>query len=491
MKKTIVTGGVLLAALLILSQCGDDQPTGDGTTPTVVGTAILPAPLPTNIVPGFSFPEDSNTIYRWLNAGTGIDTFKLDSIYQHVWGIWAGLTAPTNQVYQGETLLVYETWLSPAEISAAIQRKADSGSVDVSKMKSARTLLNVPKQFAHAALFSGAPDDTFATENNTFEAVAYNLPAAEYAVSQSIFRQDVINTYYKDNGIGVIPAFPSDAITLKPHYFAAKPTNNLIQVPVWPGVPTPPEAFDFPLWGTYVYADTTNSQQPGKLLKPVTIKDPNVKPTQAEIDAATCNLTDFLYFKMDAVMAAYVNTFSDGGPDTLHAGDIAILMGMHVGTKEISNWTWQTYYWDPTPASPKFPGTNMSKPSQLTGAPAHYSAAQAYAMLAPLQPISGGSNSPSFKPVIGFNPYLEARFGPGTFSSVPNNYNPAFKYGVETNCMSCHAMATANKTGGSLGYTVDQYIDMSDTSLFRNYVQLDFAWSIQGNIIPSSTATKK
>ena len=486
--KILLTLGIGIAAVAMM-QCGQQaDPTGE---PTETVTTIIPVDLPTGIVPGFNFPEDSMSIYRWLNAGTGVDTFKLDSIYQHVWGIWAGLTAPTNQVYQGDTLLVYETWLSPAEITAAIQYKADSGSVDLKKMKGTRTPLNVPKQFDHASLLSGVPDTSFDHENNVFEAVAYNLPAAEYAISNAIFRQDVINTYYKPNGIGVIPAFPSNAITLKPHYFAAKPTNNLIQIPVWHGVPNPPQAYDYPAWGIYVYADTTNSQQPGKALTPVTITDPSVQPTPEQIAAATCNLTDFIYFKMDSAMAAHVNLSSDGGPDTLHAGDVAILMGMHVGTKEISNWTWQTFYWDPNPASPNFPGTNMSKPAEITGAPAHYSAAQAYAMLAPLQPISGGQNNPSFKPVIGFNPYLEARFGPGTFSSVPNNYNPEYKYGIQTNCMSCHALATANQTGSSLGYTVDQYIDMSDTTLFKNYVQLDFAWSIAGNIIPSATTTKK
>jgi hypothetical protein len=489
MKTKIVLALFIGVFAVVMMQCG--QSADPGGEPAEPVTVIIPVDLPTNIVPGFNFPEDSMAIYRWLNNGSGVDTFQLDSIYAHVWGIWAGLTAPTNQIYQGDTLLVYETWLSPSEIADAINRKSDTASIDLNKLKSARTQLNVPRQFDHAALLSGTPDTAFDSENNVFEAVAYNLPAAEYAVSNSIFRQDVINTYYRDNEIGVIPAFPSDAITLKPHYFAATPESNLIQIPVWHGEPNPPQAYDYPDWGTYVYADTSNSQQPGKAVTPVVITDPSQQPTPEQIAAATCNLSDFIYFKMDSAMAAYTNTFSDGGPDTLQAGDIAILMGMHVGTKEISNWTWQTYYWDPNPSAPNFPGTNRAKPSQITGAPAHYSAAQAYAMLAPNQPISGGQNNPLFKPVIAYNPYLEAKFGPGVFSSVPNKYNANYQYGIQTNCMSCHAMATANQQGNGLGYTTDQYIDMSDTAMFKNYVQLDFAWSIQGNIIPSSTATKK
>jgi hypothetical protein len=487
MKTKIVLSLAIGAAAVVMMQCGQQaDPTGEPTEPV---TVIIPVDLPTGIVPGFNFPEDSNAIYRWLNNGTTVDTFQLDSIYNHVWGIWAGLTAPTNQVYQGDTLLVYETWLSPNEIANAINRKSDSGSVDVSKSKNARTLLNEPKQFNHAALFSGVPDTAFDNENNVFEAVAYNLPAAEYAVSNSIFRQDVLNTYYKDGQIGVIPPFPSNAITLKPHYFAAKATSNLIQLPVWHGEPAKPQGYDYPDWGTYVYADTTNSQQPGKVLTPVTITDPNIQPTQAQIEAATCNLSDFIYFKMDSVMAAYVNGFSDG-EQTLVEGDVAILMGMHVATKEISNWTWQTFYWDPNPAAPNFPGTNRGKPAQITGAPAHYSAAQAYAMLAPNQPISGGKNDPTFKTVIAYNPYLEAHFDFRPLNP-PNRYDTAFQYGIQTNCMSCHAMATTNPSGRTARYTTDQYIDMSDTTYFKSLVQLDFAWSIQGNIIPSTTAPKK
>jgi hypothetical protein len=56
--------------------------------------------------------------------------------------------------------------------------------------------------------------------------------------------------------------------------------------------------------------------------------------------------------------------------------------------------------------------------------------------------------------------------------------------------MSCHAMATTNgsitQLNGvpSLSYTADQYVDMNDP-IFKKWVQLDFLWSIQGNLNPS------
>jgi hypothetical protein len=484
MKTKIVLSLAIGVAAIAMMQCGpDDKPTDNNPEPVSV---ITPVDLPTNIVPGFNFPEDSMKIYSWLNAGTGVDTFKLDSIYQHVWGLWAGLTARTNEIYGGDTLLVFETWPGINEIRRAMMR-TDSVKVDISKSKTSRTPLNVPRQFVHASLLSGNQDTTIG--NNVFETVSYNLSAAEYALSRSIFMQDTLNKYYHPNQIGAIPPFPAAAITLKPNYFAGKPDGNLIRIPVWHGPPDTAKGYGSSAWGTYVFADTTNSQQPGKALTPVNISASAPAPTQAQIDAATCNLSDFIYFEMDAEMAAYVDSTAEGGA-TFVAGDVAILVAMHVATKEISNWTWQTFYWDPNPSAPNLPGTNMSKPTQITGAPAHYSAVHAYAMLAPLQPISGGKNDPSFKSVIGYNPYLEAHFDFRPLNP-PNRYNPAYQYGVQTNCMSCHAMATINPSGTTASYTTDQYIDMSDESYFKNLVQLDFAWSIQGNIIPATTAAKK
>ncbi len=152
---------------------------------------------------------------------------------------------------------------------------------------------------------------------------------------------------------------------------------------------------------------------------------------------------------------------------------------MHVGTKEISNWTWQTYFWSYNQNNPFAPSSKFEanlRPSQIKGAPAHYAVTTAYTMVWPNQPINGGTNE-GVKPVISFNPYLEAGFGPNVFS-LPNKMMPSYQYGVQTNCMSCHALATASS---SIGYTTDQYISMNDT-MFINQVQLDFAWSIQGNI---------
>ncbi|MFK4985829.1 hypothetical protein ACI4B7_28805, partial [Klebsiella pneumoniae] len=73
-----------------------------------------------------------------------------------------------------------------------------------------------------------------------------------------------------------------------------------------------------------------------------------------------------------------------GGKAT--AGAIAVLVGMHVTTKEINNWTWQSYYWTPDPENPGTPSSKLAaanRPSQLVGAAAHYAMCAAYTMLTP------------------------------------------------------------------------------------------------------------
>lgn len=428
---------------------------------------ITPEEFPDNLnIEGFHFPEDSLKIYQWLKDQ---DTVQIN---KHAWGIWAGLTEKSNQIYKGDTLLVYETWLGIkelADMSASLDKEGGCN-----KTKSERAQLSIPKQLIHAQLFAKQKtpiDTTF----NVFESVSYNPAAACFATSNLIFNQSVLDSYAKKDGIGQIPDFPVNSITTKPVYYAGKPDGNgLIRVPVWPGMPSKPKVFGYENWNTYVYVDINNSQ-PKRTLVPV-VGD---KPSDEQIKNASCNANDFINFKLDTAAAVYLNAHQDKGNSNFKAGDIVFLVAMHVGTKEISNWTWQTYFWSYDAENPFFPSSKFQadlRPSTITGAAANYSVSSCYAMVWPNQPISGGTDK-NATPIISFNPYLEGSFGPKTFN-VKNNFRKDFQYGIQTNCMTCHALATVE----GVGYSTDQYIDMKDMSLFKNQVQLDFAWSIQGNI---------
>lgn len=493
MKKTpvlILAGFVILCLSLIQCNSGDNKEVS-GSSDTAVAV-ITPVPLPTNIVPGFHFPEDSSLILGWTHDSAFSNGYDSASIYKHAWGVWAGLTASSGQKYAGNDLLVYETWLGLNEVrQLVIDNNLQGGCTGASFMRHGRAPLSRPKQFEHAARFSTqkagfAAFKQPATENftNFWVTVSYSPDASCFATQNQIFKQSVINKYYKAGGFGAIPAFPDKSITIKPSYLVYDDTTALFRVPVWINAPEPANANFFGAANNYVYVDRKNNQPAGKVAIPVdsTEKDP------AKIAGATVNLRDFIYLTIDAQMAKEMNrqdsvqgmNNSGSGYGVAKKGQIALLVAMHVTTKEISNWTWQSYYWTPNSQHPGAPSSDLAaslRPSQITGAAANYACVAAYVMLTP----DNAPNNLAKGPMFGYNPYLEGGFGPAVFT-FPNTYNASYQYGTQSNCMSCHALAIPAPSGI---YTTDQTISLTDP-YFKNQVSLDFAWSIQTALISDS-----
>lgn len=495
MKKTsllLLSGFIILALTFV--QCNDDKKDDkdNGTSDTAVNR-ITPVPLPTNIVPGFSFPEDSTKILGWTNDPAFSNSYDSASIYRHAWGIWAGLTASSGQKYAGDDLLVYETWLGLNEVRQLIvDNKTQGGCAGESFNRAGRAPLSRPKQFEHAAMFSAKKAGVAAFKQdvvsqnsvNFWVTVSYSPDAACFSTQNQIFKQSVINKYYNAGGFGAIPAFPTKSLTIKPTYMVYTDTGGLFRMPVWITAPEPANANFFGAANNYVYVDKHNKQPAGKVAVPVdsTETDP------AKIAAATVNLSDFIYLTIDAQMAREMNkqdsvqgmNNSGNGYGVAKKGQIALLVAMHVTTKEISNWTWQSYYWTPNRDNPGAPSSKLAasvRPSQIKGAAANYACVAAYVMLTP----ANAPNVASSGPMFGYNPYLEGGFGPGTFL-FPNKYNASYQYGTQSNCMSCHALAIPSPTGL---YTSDQNISLAD-EYFKNQVSIDFAWSIQTALISDS-----
>lgn len=472
----------MLCAALTFITCQENTQT-QTAKPTA---AITPAPFPTNIVPGFKFPEDSSTIINGWLGGYTAQYFDTVSIYQHAWGIWAGLTAKSGQRWDGQDLLVYETWPGITDIQTMVSQGKKDCPTRQGSAKLAR-----PNQFDHArSVRIGAQQNggTVDAHPNLMVTVSYDPTAACHATQYALLDSNVLKAKLTPGQIGAIPAFPKTAITIKPTYFVGKVTDSLVVIPSWPGPPNPSKDYPDKLWGQHIYVDVKNGQPAGKKIVPA----PD-KPTPAQISAATCNLSDFIYFKLDKAAADYLNQQESSEGVKASAGDLAILVAMHVTSKEISNWTWQTFFWAADPDNPPFPSDAVAaslRPSQLVGAARHYAVSTAYAMTRPNQPLTGGTNT-GVTPVIGYNPYLEPGLGQingAPPNGFPNQLNPNMMWGVQSNCMSCHALAAYPNSF----YTADQYISMNDP-VYLGKVQLDFAWSIANNLTggPSAPATKK
>jgi hypothetical protein len=148
------------------------------------------------------------------------------------------------------------------------------------------------------------------------------------------------------------------------------------------------------------------------------------------------------------------------------AGDYAVLAAMHVTTKEIVNWTWQTFWWMGGKNPPNnFPGSNAGLTANVKGPWRNYATCVAYSMVVPF-------NDPKGKPVVCFNPFLE------TSPNIPD--------GINSNCMSCHGTARwpGNNNGGyPATYLPNGYISFNDPKWFATQTRTDFAWAIPGNAV--------
>jgi len=371
-----------------------------------------------------------------------------------------------------------------------VDNKLQGGCTGTSFNRKGRAPLSRPKQFEHAGRFAAkktglAASSQTVSENNVnfWVTVSYSPDAACFATQNQIFKQSVINKYYNANGLGAIPAFPNKSLTIKPTYMVYDDTAVLFKLPVWLTAPVPANDNFFGNANTYVFVDRSNKQPAGKVAVPVDSTETN----PAKIAAATINLSDFIYLKIDQQMANEMNKQDsaqgmNNGPNgygVAKKGQIALLVAMHVTTKEISNWTWQSYYWTPNRDQPGSPSSNLAaslRPAQIKGAAANNACVAAYVMLTP----NNAPNNPANGPMFGYNPYLEGGFGSSVFG-YPNTYNPSYQYGVQSNCMSCHALAIAVPNSGII-YSSDQTIDLA-APYFKKQVSLDFAWSVQTAII--------
>ncbi len=469
--KTNSLGAMVMAVFLVIVglSCNDKKEVSYDDAVATSGT-VTPVDFPKLDIPGFNFPEDSTAIYGWIFDN------DFDQMAKHSWGIWTGLTSPTSFVCGGDTLLVYETWLTPDEIIDSIQGGYE--------MRCGQAKLNKPQQIIHAENKTGIFDDT-----NSPESVSYSPAAADYAIDYKIFMETTLAGYLAE-GRTKIPDFPNDAITIKP-VFKVIPqdslnSDGLFAFPAWHGPISTVEAYPETAWGSCVYVDVNNTAS-GDGSMDMDCSGPTPQTTY--------NLTDFIYYIIDADNAEYFNQQFD--QIDAKAGDYVILVGMHVTTREIGRWVWQTFWWASDPNNPPAPSNktyaDLRPTEYMHGAADHYAVALAYSMVLPAQPMTSGESVGDT--LIAFNPYLEAGFGPQVFTGsnsyvVKNGDTIRTDAGVRTNCMSCHAYAAYTPITSGTPYTGDAYVDLND-EIFKNGLKLDFAWSINSNIVKDSAAVAK
>lgn len=489
-RAALLRAALLLLAALSITSCKKSskspaqapEDAASGGPPKGSVAAELPI-VPVDVPPGFNYPGVRAEIETWA------DSWDLAKITPKAWDLWAGLTAPTQQISDGSPLPVWETWCGNEEVFGKTCGKG---------LRPARRFHNAV-QLNH----SGTTSEVRLASFNKFNPpmVAYLTKAqpgpggASYDYTQqsslaalnqawpagtSIAQRKVQEAPYAPPGGGQ-QGF--SGIEIKPVMYLVK-QKGLSPVPIWKGLnaSVPSSQSDCSqgataachpaptLWTTCALIDPSHPvAAPGEaVVAPAEATPEQIAAVPANLASGfSCrayyvtSLSSIYSFKMNAQEAQEFNAAQGNG--NAEAGDYAVLTAMHVNTKEIVNWTWQTFWWQPSGDPPDdFPGSTKGQTSKVTGVWRNYAMCTAY---------NQTKGSASKDMVVCFNPYLE------TASSIPD--------GVQSNCMSCHGTATVGSvigTGGisTLGYP-DSYtkpILFDSDPRFATFTRTDFSWAI-------------
>lgn len=447
------------------------------------------AELPVPTIPGYAFPEAEDTILGWVNGN------NTANIYLHGWGVWDALNSPSGlTVYGVPNAPVYLTWVTRQDLINASQATTFAASVqstqevrqfhlgEITQLKKFGIHTLAPKILPNSKLKSGIVPDF-----SELETVTYSPEAGQTIYNGGLFKLATIQQIF-NNKQTEIPAFPVNAVVVKPVYKLISASklyqSRYFVMPAWPGTPsvTPQiqkKGFPEQSWGAgCVYVDTLNQGATTASAVDSACTGPTV--------STTYGLGDFVHFNITGANAPLFDVDNPAQKTTVKPGDTLLLMAMHVSTREITEWTWQSFFWTPNAAAPPSPSSSTMAgaiPAQLTGSPAHYAATFAYQMVNPNQPVNGGTSTGG--PIIGYNPYLEAGFPASTFGIsrpiTPTNGGAAWTgtVGIQTNCMTCHSLASVSFVSKTAlpNYGTDFYIARDDPA-FANTVQTEFLWSI-------------
>lgn len=453
------------AAMLVLAAgaCDNGPKTQtEGRVGAQASGVVTPVPLPDSP----TFPVPTATINAWIAAG---DTA---AIRGHAWDLWQGMSAASGQTFNGQMLPIWETWAGPNDVFPTNQAAVAAGTNGVTleaRLAKPRVIRNfaAPLQFHHAKGVKLGALGTFGNSDVTADN-KFNPQAATFIDAPQPGPNGGTYAYNTQAGLNKLNAswptgttpqnrgvneFPIRAIETKPVFGTVKAAGLTIQ-PLWQG----PSASTNP-------TNPTQSTWTSCMLISPTGTGPIRPATPAEIASVSTQGTACKTFQWAPLSTFYAvrlsaseaKNFAAATGKTVAEGDFAVLLAMHVNTKEIPFWTWQTFWWQPGGDTPNgFPGSKQGQPATLTGPWTNYAACTAYD-----QTTTPGSTTMQ----VCFNPYLET--------------SPGIPAGITSNCMSCHGVAVV---GNDQPYPADYKKPIAfftDPNYFTTQTtHTDFSWAV-------------
>jgi hypothetical protein len=402
-------------------------------------------PQPINLKPSQpptspdSFPVAAATVNEWASKD------DQTAIRKHGWALWQGITSitPASQGWP-----VFDTWYTDTEVEAG-KPNSPKASLFRATRTSGRPTHHFEgfEQFHHAK----AQDKKSALR----KLVIGTAPGGLQVIGFNKFNDDYANFVWNNNyntatglwavqnswKVGtpaaqrVITPFPNTSTSLKPVYQVVNgPAHNkgVTLLPYWLGdLSTGPSNSNnqanptFGTWNQCVAVYTTSAAPASQVVQTC----PSGKPASGFV-----NVKDFFNFELNADEAKGICTLQpDVQPCPVKAGDFAVLVAMHMTTREDDNWTWQTFWWNYNQPFP-YGGPPASIPKPFN----NYAMCTAYSM------TTDPANSLSGKNVLCYNPYLETGL-PGVV-------------GTQSNCMSCHNTAGYGNNPNNLPVTGTSFV---------------------------------
>jgi hypothetical protein len=330
----------------------------------------------------------------------------------HLWRLFAGIFRPAPGCAADP---VWRTWFSPAEAARGVQARSAFREFDKPRQ--------IPPNLLAEAQSRGL----------IFSNVLFNQTVVNHIHKWRLFDAAVLDGGLR-TGVKEIPAFPRSSAVVKT-LWRHIPQGRAVSVGIW----EPP-------------AENGGRIPEQKWKHCVNVSVTPVSRSQECPSGPQVGVHEFYSIVVKtANLQQIVHLVPAADRSRVQPGDAFILLSLHLAAKEIPDWVWATWWWQPgAPVHPARP------PATRSGVWRNYTGDITLSMEGPWESAQGQP-----MPNAIFNPFLEA-------SSLID--------GTSSNCMTCHSAASYKVNNAHLGVRPDRRA--RGLHEFERSIRTDYLWSV-------------
>jgi len=389
-------------------QCVSLEPTGVNPEPIEVPTGSA---YPT-------FPTEESILLDLRNRQNTVELRK------HAWSVYAGIVRDSSR----SGVPVWETWYLKCDVFSNLASDPSCQALRARKdERRGAFFMEVPPEL------SGLP----AGQKTVATTIFFNKEAGRHILDRQLWCQKALcdlngnlDKLHAPQAERMIPPFPRRSIVVKA---------------IWPDDPVKP-GDKIPVWNALWPTTSGETHVPNSWPDSdrLTLENPSI-PCQLPPSGNRVSISCFY---------------------TIPTGNgYWILLGLHIMTKEVSGWTWSTFWWHPRPDVGRYAAERPDEQVISKGCWRNYLMDTTLSTDTPYEPnpCNWWEGAGCGKKVM-FNPYLEA----------------GKKDGIISNCVGCHQKALFKPQGFADQGVTRGKIPLED-SYFSGAVTTDYLWSVSEN----------